>query len=99
MAWPCSRSCATGAIAAGRHDVGPLLRFTPDLLTAPLPSKCLLGTTLITRFEVEGMLFDVFDDVFLLHLALESAECTFDRLAFLDFDFSHALKHPLTRHR
>jgi hypothetical protein len=35
----------------------------------------------------------------LLHLALEAAECTFDRLAVLDLDFSHALKHPLTRNR
>ena len=42
------------------------------------------------------MLLDVLDDVFLLNLALEAAECAFDRLAFLNLDFSHALKHPLT---
>ena len=45
------------------------------------------------------MLFDVFDDVFLLHLTLEAAERTLDRLAVLNLDFSHALKHPLTRYR
>jgi hypothetical protein len=83
----------------GFDDVGALLCFTPDLLTAPLPSKRLLSPTLVTRFEIEGMLFDIFDDVFLLYLSLEAAECTFDRLAFLDLDFSHALKHPLTRNR
>jgi hypothetical protein len=99
MAWPCSQSCATGSIAVGIDAVGALLRFTPDLLTAPLPSKRLLGSTLVTWFEIEGMLFNIFDDVFLLHLALEAAECTFDRLAVLDLDFSHALKHPLTRNR
>ena len=42
------------------------------------------------------MLLDVLDDVFLLNLALEAAESAFDRLAFLNLDFSHALKHPLT---
>ncbi len=45
------------------------------------------------------MLLDVFDDVFLLHLPLEAAERTLDRLAFLNLDFSHALKHPLTSNR
>ena len=45
------------------------------------------------------MFFYVFDDVFLLHLALEAAKRTLDRLAFLNLDFSHALKHPLTRNR
>jgi hypothetical protein len=42
------------------------------------------------------MLLNVFDDVFLLNLALEAAESALDRLAFLNLDFSHALKHPLT---
>ena len=35
------------------------------------------------------------DDVFLLNLALEAAECTFDRLALLNLDFSHAYTPPL----
>jgi hypothetical protein len=35
------------------------------------------------------VLLDVLDDVFLLHLPLEPAECALDRLALLDFDFSH----------
>ena len=42
------------------------------------------------------MLLDVLDDVFLLNLALEAAKSALDRLAFLNLDFSHALKHPLT---
>ena len=42
------------------------------------------------------MLFDVFDNVFLLNLALEATEGTLDGLAFLNLDFSHALQHPLT---
>ena len=40
------------------------------------------------------MFLDFFDDVFLLNLALEAAECAFDRLAFLNLDFSHACNTP-----
>ena len=76
-----------------------LLQFTPDLLTTSLPSKRLLGPALVTGFEKEGMLFDVLDDIFLLYFALKAAERTLDRLAILNLDFSHALKHPLTRNR
>ena len=35
------------------------------------------------------MLFDVLDNVFLLHFALEPAERAFDRFALLNLDFSH----------
>jgi hypothetical protein len=34
------------------------------------------------------MLLDFFDDVFLLHFALETTQCVFQRLAFLNADFS-----------
>jgi hypothetical protein len=40
------------------------------------------------------VLFDVFDNVFLLNLALEATEGTFDGLAFLNLDFSHAYNTP-----
>jgi len=40
------------------------------------------------------MLLDILDDVFLLNLPLEPAERAFDRLALLDFYFSHASNTP-----
>jgi len=88
----------------GRHLVladhtSALIRFTPKLLTTPFPGECLFGSALVTGLQVEGMLLDVLDNVFLLYLTFEAAECTLDGLTFLDFDFSHALKHPLTRKR
>jgi hypothetical protein len=43
------------------------------------------------------MLLDILDDIFLLHLAFEAAKRAFDRFAFLHFDFSQALLHPLRR--
>jgi hypothetical protein len=42
------------------------------------------------------VLLDILDDIFLLNLPLEPPQGALDRLAFLNFDFSHALEHPLT---
>ncbi len=85
----------------GRHLVlvaisGALFRFSPDLLAITLSRQRLLGPTLVTRLQIEGVLLDVLDDVFLLNLALESAEGALNRLAFLNLDFGHACTHPLT---
>jgi hypothetical protein len=35
------------------------------------------------------VLLDFFDDVFLLHFALKTAQCIFQRLTFLNADFCH----------
>jgi hypothetical protein len=40
------------------------------------------------------VLLDILDDVFLLDLSLESAEGTFNGLALLNLDFSHAYNTP-----
>jgi hypothetical protein len=53
------------------------------------------GTAWLARLEVEGVLLDVLDDVFLLDLPLEATQRTLDGLAFLNLDFSHAPIHPL----
>src|SRR3954468_6764958 len=79
----------------GRYLVGRssllrsnLLDFAPELLTVALPGQRLFGPALIAGLQIEGMLLDVLDDVFLLHLPLEPAEGAFNRLALLDFHFS-----------
>src|SRR5258706_1098244 len=79
-------------------DRGPaaLLRFAPELLAITLARQCLLGPALVPRFQVEGVLLDVLDDVFLLHLPLEPPESALNGFALLNLDFSHAVKHPLT---
>jgi hypothetical protein len=74
-----------------------LLGFASKLLAITLSRQRLFRPAFVARLQVEGVLLDVLDDVFLLNLALEAAECTFDGLAFLYFDFSHELQHPLTR--
>jgi hypothetical protein len=70
--------------------------FLSGFLARPFSSQGLLDPSLFPGFQVKGVPFDFFDDVFLLNLALEAAESALDRLAFLNLDFSHALKHPLT---
>jgi len=71
-----------------------LLRLATELLAIALPRQCLLGTSVITRFQIERVFLDVLDDVFLLNLALEASEGALDRLAFLNLDFSPACNTP-----
>jgi hypothetical protein len=69
----------------GRHldHAGALFRFASELFSVPLPRQCLLGTALITRLQIEGVLLDVLDDVFLLNLSLKPTEGALNGLAFL----------------
>src|SRR5262249_13668195 len=79
----------------GRSFTAPaLLQFAPELLAIAFASEGLLRPPFVTRFQIEGVLLDVFDDVFLLNLPLEPAESALYRFALLDFDFSHAPDTP-----
>jgi hypothetical protein len=82
----------------GRYLVGvglpSLLRLSPELLAISLTRQRLLRATFVTGFQIEGMLLDIFDDVFLLNLPLEPAESAFNRLALLDFYFRHLQTPP-----
>jgi len=49
----------------------------------------LFGAALLTRLHVIAVLLNLFDDVFLLHFALEPAQCIFQRFTFLNANFSH----------
>src|SRR6185436_12010321 len=80
--------------SVGRAPTRALLRFASELLAITLPRQSLFGSALITRLQIEGVLLDVLDDVFLLNLPLEPTKGTFDRLALLNLDFSHALHTP-----
>ena len=71
-----------------------LLRLPSELLAITLPRQCLFRTALVARLQIERVFLDVLDNVFLLNLALEAAECALDRLALLNLDFSHACNTP-----
>jgi hypothetical protein len=72
------------------HSLSLLVRFAALLLARPLPRQRLLGAAPIARFQVEGVLLDILDDIFLLHLPLEPAKRALDGLAILHFHFSQA---------
>lgn len=50
---------------------------------------------LFTRFQVERVPLDLFDDIFLLHFAFETAQSAFQRLAFLQMHFCQLKIHHL----
>src|SRR5690606_31318695 len=75
------------------HGVA-LFRVATLLLARPLAGECLLGPALIARLQIERVLLDVLDDVFLLDLPLEAAKRAFDRLAILNFDFGQSNYTP-----
>ena len=67
----------------------PLVQIPALLLPTPLPGQRLLCATLVSRLQIERMLLDILDDIFLLNLTLETAEGAFDRFAVLHLHFSH----------
>src|SRR5467141_742485 len=74
-----------------------LIRFPPLLLAQSLPRKRFLCPAFLAGFHVEAMLLDFLDDVFLLHLALETPQGIFQGFTLLDDDFSHFFNSPPIR--
>ena len=76
----------------GRHwgSDGPdsLILFLACLLPAALASQRLLDTLFLAGLQVEGMTLDLLNDVFLLHLALETAESILEGFTLLESYFS-----------
>lgn len=96
---PDSRKCGASQGQKRRADPASgrpanLIRFSPLLLAQSLPRKRFLGPALFSGLHIEAVLLDFLDDVFLLHFALEAAQCIFQRFTLLDNYFSHVLRHP-----
>src|ERR1700692_3936686 len=89
---PDSRKCGAEPRRGGR-----LVRFAPLLLAQSLPRKRFLRPAFFARLHVEAVLLDFLDDVFLLHLALKTAQGIFQRFTLLDDDFSHVINSPPIR--
>ncbi len=96
---PDSRKCGAEPRGKRKGDSDPpqLIRFPPLLLAQSLPRKRFLCPALLAGFHVEAMLLDFLDDVFLLHLALETPQGIFQGFTFLDDDFSHFFNSPPIR--
>jgi hypothetical protein len=74
-----------------------LFQFSTLLLAQSLPRKRFFGPALLAGFHVETVLLDFLDDIFLLHFALETAQCIFQRFILLDNYFSHVMNSPPIR--
>jgi hypothetical protein len=61
------------------------------LLSIALPGQRLFDPLLFARFQVEGMLLQIFNDVLLLNLALKAAKRALEGFALLNDDFSQEI--------
>lgn len=76
----------------GRHLGGAtqrkLVLFFACLLATAFTRQRFLHALLLARLQVEGVTLDLLDDVFLLYLTLEAAQCIFEGFSLLESDFS-----------
>ena len=56
----------------------PLLRVASHFLAVAFSRQSLFGPTLVSGLQVEGMLLDIFDDIFLLYLPFEATKSALD---------------------
>lgn len=56
-------------------------------LTITLPGESFFGTALFPRLQIERVALDLFDDIFLLNLALKAPQSAFEGFAILQMDF------------
>jgi len=81
---------------ACRERCEALVLFLTNLLAIPLACKCFLDALLFAGLQVEGVTLHFLDDVFLLHLALEAAECVLEGLTLLETNFCQCKNTPLS---
>jgi hypothetical protein len=75
-----------------------LILFLANLLAIPLACKCFLDALLLAGLQVKGVTLHFLDDVFLLHLALEAAECVLEGFTLLETYFCQCKNTPLSGH-
>jgi hypothetical protein len=68
---------------------GNLIQFPPLLLAQTFARERLFCAAFLARLHVITMLLNFLDDIFLLHLALKTAQGIFQRFTFLNAYFSH----------
>jgi hypothetical protein len=76
------------ALARGERRPNRFSICPYGFLATPVASDNFLDTLLLTGFQVEGMTASFLEDVFLLYLALETAESVFEGYSLLKSHFS-----------
>jgi len=75
-----------------------LFNFPATFLPVPFACQSLLDPQFFARLQIKRMTLDLFDDVFLLHLAFEAPEGVFQGFTVLESYFSQNLRHLQTDH-
>src|SRR5216684_1016841 len=94
LSWNSIGPTSSGSVYEPRRERAPLLGLAPELLSITLARQSLFCSALVAWLQVEGVLLDVLDDVFLLHLPLKPSESALNRFALLDLYLSHEISHP-----
>ena len=72
-----------------------LFGFAPGLFAIAFPRQSLLYAVLFPGLQIEGVLLDLFNDVFLLHLPLESPQGVFQGFTLLKANFRQLTSPPI----
>ena len=76
-----------GSAAPRRVSLRCLVLLATLLLAQSLPRKRFFCTAFLAGLHIEAVLLDFLDDIFLLHLALETPQGIFQRFILLNNDF------------
>ena len=71
-----------------------LIANRAHFFTQPFARQRLFYALFLTRLQIERVLFDVFDDVFLLHLPFETPQRALKGFPFVQYDFRHQIHLP-----
>ena len=71
-------------LGVAAHD---LVLFFTRFLAAALTGQCFFHALLLARLQVKGVTLDLLDNVFLLHLALETPQRVFEGFTLLKSNF------------
>jgi hypothetical protein len=80
--------------AAASFNSQKLVLLFTSLFATTLAGERFFHALLFTRLQVVGVTLHLFDDVFLLHLALKTAQCILKRLTFLQSDLCQSRYTP-----
>ena len=72
-----------------------LLLLFACFFSAAFASQRFFHALFLAGLQIKGMTFYFFDDVFLLYLPLETAQCILERFTLLNSDFSQTNYTPL----
>ena len=77
-----------------QRPVDPLVLLLARLFPATLACQSFLGALFLARLEIERVALDFLDDVFLLHLALETTQRVLQAFTLLNPNFRQSKTPP-----